>query len=237
MGSKQRVYYDLHIHSVLSPCAEDEMTPQNIVNMSYLKQLDMIAVTDHNSCANLHVIEMLCQARSIVLIPGIEVESKEGIHLLCYFKTVEVACAFGQYVESQLGPIKNKERVFGHQWVMNDLDEVVESKDVLLIQSTTLSLEDIAQCVMAYDGVMIAAHLNKSQSIISQLGFIPPDLTLHAVEFNRDIYEQNHVEYEGQQPVFINSDAHDLVTISERVYYLDEIEKSREGFFSYFKEV
>ena len=236
MSFKQRVYYDLYIHSVLSPCAEDEMTPHNIVNMSYLKQLDMIAVTDHNSCANLHVIERLCQALSIVLIPGIEVESKEGIHLLCYFKTVKIAMVFGQYIESQLGSIQNNERVFGHQWVMNDLDEVVESKQALLIQSTVLSLEEIAQLVITYDGIMIAAHLNKSQSIISQLGCIPPDLTLHGVELNRDIYERNQVGFKGHYPLVINSDAHNLATISERVYYFDNIEKSREGFFSSFKE-
>ena len=44
---------DLHMHSCLSPCGDELMTPNNIVNMAKLKGLDAIAVCDHNTARHL----------------------------------------------------------------------------------------------------------------------------------------------------------------------------------------
>ncbi len=237
MTCETKLYYDLHIHSVLSPCADDLMTPNNLVNMSMLKGLDFISVTDHNSADNLMAIASLCEEQDVVLIPGIEVESKEGVHLLCYFQMVDTALKFSEDIAAHLMNIKNNETLFGHQWVMNAYDDVIASKEVLLLQSCSLSVEEIVAQVISLEGLVFAAHINRqSHSILTHLGFIPPTLELTGVELNRDIYERQGSKEVGYKHVLINSDAHTIDAISERVYYISGVEKSKQGFFSYFKE-
>ena len=89
-----KYYYDLHIHSALSPCADILMSPNNILNMAYLKELNIIAITDHNSCLQLNVFEELKDSYEMLIIPGVEVEVKEKYHVLCLFKTFDIARKF-----------------------------------------------------------------------------------------------------------------------------------------------
>ena len=107
--------YDMHIHSALSPCAEEEMTPNNIVNMAVLNGLDIIAVTDHNSAGNLQAFKECSDRKGIVFVPGIEVESAEEVHIVCLFADVESACMMGDEVRKNLLPAENKPDIFGTQ--------------------------------------------------------------------------------------------------------------------------
>ena len=104
---------DLHIHSCLSPCGDEEMTPSNIAGMAYLKGLDAIALTDHNGWQNLPAMEKTCAAYGVVLLPGFEVTTREEVHMLCYFPSVEEACVFGPLVQEHLPAVENIPTLFG----------------------------------------------------------------------------------------------------------------------------
>ena len=114
-----RVYYDLHIHSCLSPCGDNDMTPNNIVNMSLLNGMDMIALTDHNSCKNCRAAVRAGEEAGVTVVPGMELTTSEEAHVVCLFPTVEQAEAFGDYVESRSPEIRNRPEIFGDQLIMD----------------------------------------------------------------------------------------------------------------------
>ncbi|HAE42148.1 MAG TPA: phosphoesterase, partial [Clostridiales bacterium] len=171
-----KIFYDLHIHSDLSPCGEKEMTPNNIVNMAMLKGLDVIAVTDHNSAANLPALEIVARQAGIKAIPGIEITSKEDVHLLAYFRDYSDAVQIGSLVYASLPDIKNNARIFGEQNIYDEEDHVIGSLDKLLINASSYSITEIISMVSKRNGIVIPAHVEKkAYGIIGVLGFIPPD--------------------------------------------------------------
>ena len=133
------LFCDLHIHSCLSPCGDALMTPNNIVGMAFIKQLDVIAVCDHNSARNLPAIKEAADMMNVLLLPGMELTTKEEAHMLCYFKTVEECTAFGEEIYRHLPPIPNNEKFFGRQQVMNAQDEEIAVVERLLISALDLS--------------------------------------------------------------------------------------------------
>ncbi len=208
---------DLHIHSALSPCADDDMTPNNIVNMALLKKLDAIAITDHNSCGNVEAVINVAGSR-ILILPGIEVQTKEEVHLLCYFGGVDKLLDFGELIESKLPDIVNVPQIFGNQLIMNERDEVIGRKENLLISSVDLSIDEVLDEVYMRDGVSVPAHIDKpSYSIISQLGFVPPSLSKGMLEISRN--KKLSTNYPSHR-LFYSSDAHQLWQILERESFL-----------------
>ena len=129
--------YDLHIHSALSPCGDEDMTPNNIANMAYLKGLDVIAVTDHNSCRNVSAVQKCGANAGVTVIPGMEVETSEEVHMVCLFKSLNDAYEMEDYVTAHLPVIKNKPEIFGRQLVMDENDQITDIKENLLITATT----------------------------------------------------------------------------------------------------
>ncbi|WP_066504389.1 PHP domain-containing protein [Abyssisolibacter fermentans] len=212
-----KLYYDLHIHSILSPCGSEEMTPNNIINMAMLKQLDIIAVTDHNTMLNVPAVIKVAQKKGIIVLPGIEVTTKEDIHALCYFKDINDGLKFQDIIYDSLPNIKNNEEIFGYQYIMDEKDQIIGKLDKLLLSSTKFTINEINNLAKEYSGAMVPAHVNKTtNSILSNLGFIPKELKLCIVEKNSD---QN--EYlckmigESDYNIITNSDAHYLRDISE----------------------
>ena len=120
-----KYFYDFHIHSCLSPCSDMEMTPHSIAGMSYINGLNAIAVADHNTARNIRAVAKAAEEYGICVVPGIEAESAENIHLLCLFPTIEAAEEMGAFLESHLPPIKNRPDIFGEQWIMNEVDEKI----------------------------------------------------------------------------------------------------------------
>lgn len=209
-----KYFYDMHIHSDLSPCANEDMTPNNIVNMSYLKGLSIISVTDHNTCENLPAIKVLCKKTDLVFVPGIEVTTKEEVHVLCYFKNIDYAMEFGKVIYDSLPNIKNIPSIFGMQNIYNSQDEIIGSLDKLLINASAYSLKEINFMVKSYQGIMVPAHVNKtSNSLFGILGFIPSDIQICFVE----VYSKLSINEKliKNLKVLHNSDAHNLVDISE----------------------
>jgi len=214
---------DLHIHSALSPCSDDDMTPNNIVNMAILKGLDFIAITDHNSAGNLKPVIECAKGTNLVVVPGMEVETAEEVHLICLLPALEAAISLQNIVYDALPDLKNRPDIFGKQLIMDEHDNITMELDRLLITACSLTIEEVFRIVSGLGGVVIPAHVNRdSYSIISVLGLIPGNLGIRYVEIlPGSFYEPPY----GTKPI-ISSDAHRLGDILERVSFIELKEKS-----------
>lgn len=220
---------DLHIHSLLSPCAAVEMTPRNIVWHAAAKQLDIIAITDHNACDNVAAALIAAQHAGITVLPGMEVETREEAHFIVLFDKMRQLKEWERYVAEHRPPLKNNEEKFGAQFIVDAEDNFVGIKEELLLCSLTISAAQLSAKVKELDGLVIASHIDRpAYSIVSQLGFIPPDLALDAVEVSRRLEKSEAVRrlsVIGQYPVVTASDAHtveDLVSGPAMKFYLEE---------------
>ncbi len=196
-----------------------DMTPHSIAGMSYINGLNAIAVADHNTARNIRAVMLACEEFDITVVPAIEAETAENIHLLCLFPCVEAAEKMGQMLEDSLPPIKNRPDLFGEQYIMNEVDEKIGEIEKLLINATTLPIETVKKEVEHLGGVCIAAHIDREKNgIVSILGCIPDELgfTVLEVSGNADLMiEDEKYKY------ISDSDAHNLVQISEKVNFLE----------------
>ncbi len=228
-----KLSYDLHIHSCLSPCGDEDMTPGNIVGMSAIKGLDIIAVTDHNSCKNCPAVLKLAQQYGMIAIPGMELTTMEEVHALCLFAELEDALRFNEYVSDKLMKIPNDEKAFGKQEVCDEEDQVISTEPYLLINATDISFDELGRLMQEFHGIYIPAHLDKnSNSLLSNLGFISPDADFAVAELAdpgklETLSEAN--PYLKGCNIITDSDAHDLGRIHEALNYLTCEEKSREA--------
>jgi 3',5'-nucleoside bisphosphate phosphatase len=173
---------DLHIHSCLSPCSDWEMSPAKIVQRSLEVGLDLIAVCDHNSAENAGAVMRAGKKNGLWVLPGLEVCSKEEVHILALFEELGQALAIQEYVYAHL-PGENKPEVFGCQIVANEAEEVLAENPRLLIGATQLSLYDIVQKTHELGGISLCSHVDRpAYGIINQLGFIPDNLDIDGVE-------------------------------------------------------
>ncbi|MCF2682617.1 PHP domain-containing protein [Faecalicatena contorta] len=218
------LYYDLHLHSCLSPCGDDDMTPANIVGMAAVKGLDVIALTDHNSCKNCPAAMKHGEEYGVTVIPGMELTTSEEVHVVCLFPELNDALDFDQYVYERILPIKNKKNIFGEQQIMNELDQVIEVEERLLISATSISFDEVFDLVKSYHGIAYPAHIDKSTtSLLSNLGFVPPDSSFTCAEITT--YDHLH-QIQKEHPYFLrcniisSSDAHYLQDIHEPNYQL-----------------
>ncbi|MBW1943038.1 MAG: PHP domain-containing protein [Deltaproteobacteria bacterium] len=200
---------DLHIHTCLSPCADLDMTPKAIVEKSLGLGLDIVAICDHNSAENVEATVRAGIQRKLCVLPGLEINSREEVHLLAIFESVEKALHMQETVYRYLKGT-NRPEFFGDQVVVNEFDEVEGFNDRLLIGAVDLGLQEIVSEVHRQGGLTIASHVDRpSFSIISQLGFIPPDLELDALEITQGMRQRN-VSTMGERPIVTSSDAHFL---------------------------
>ncbi len=218
------LYYDLHIHSCLSPCGDDDMTPANIAGMAAVKGLDVIALTDHNSCKNCPAILKHGEEYGITVIPGMELTTAEEVHVVCLFPALGDAMAFDGYVYERLLPIKNREDIFGKQQIMDADDQVTGNVERLLIGATDISFDQVFGLVEAYRGIAYPAHIDKSTtSLLSNLGFVPPDSSFTCAEIST--FDHLH-QIQKEHPYFLqckmlsSSDAHYLEDIREPDYQI-----------------
>lgn len=220
----ENFFYDLHIHSCLSPCGDDLMTPPNIANMAWLKGLQLIAVTDHNSCRNARAVAEAAAELPLTVIPGIELTTAEEIHVVCLFPGFEEGEAAGACAESLLPPVPNREEIFGRQEIRDREENLLGTVDRLLINATSLSVDDVAAFAAHYGGFAFPAHIDKSaNSILAAFGCIPEHLPFTAVEVARPerfFAEAAHEEYSRRFHVVTNSDAHQLELIAEAEHSL-----------------
>ena len=179
---------DLHIHTCLSPCAELEMLPEFIVERAQELGLQIIAVTDHNSAENAAAVVNAARGTGITVFPGMEVQTREEVHMLTLFDTLKQVACWQEQVYASLPPLKNDESAFGEQLLLDADGEQVGYLDRLLLTSTSFSVEEVVQRVFGLEGLCIPAHVDRPvYSIISNLGFIPPELDVVGVEISPNI--------------------------------------------------
>lgn len=219
-----KYYYDFHMHSALSPCGDNDMTPNNIANMAVLKGLDIIALSDHNSCRNAAAAMEAGREAGVIVVPGMEVESVEEVHILTLFPDIESAEKMEKTVTENLPPVRNREDIFGEQLILDENDEEVGRIDNLLISATMLTSEQIFAEALDAGGIAIPAHVDKtSYSMISNLGAIPEDIDVKLIELSAKCDADSFfVNYPGlaDYPHLRDSDAHFLWDISERLNYI-----------------
>ena len=224
-----KLYYDFHIHSCLSPCGEEEMTPNNIVNMAVLAGLNVIAVTDHNSCGNCKAVIDAAKnnGTGLVVLAGMELETREETHLLCLFETLQGALGFEKTIRPLLPPIKNHPDIYGPQILMDADDKIIGEEKQLLVVAADLSLEEAVRLAGQHGGVAIAAHLDRnSNSVISNLGFLSPDMGFASIELSRRINPENIPAFVEKHKLteynrIGDSDAHRLEDIQDAAFFLE----------------
>lgn len=219
------IKYDFHIHSCLSPCGDNDMTPNNIVNMAYIAGAQAIAVTDHNTVGNVRPVMKLGESIGITVIPGMEIETAEEVHVLTLFKDLKSAEEAAKTVYEHLPPIKNKPEIFGNQFFMNEDDEITGEEERLLISPTSLSINQVFDLVKSVNGLAIPAHVDRhSYSVLTNLGFIPEELGATWIELSNtvsdaDLYIHSRQDLDGYK-VMQNSDAHYLKDIMSKENFL-----------------
>lgn len=226
-----RVLVDLHVHSALSPCAENEMTPSAIVERALSVGLDAIAVTDHNSVGNVKTLYQAGAKRGLFVLPGMELQTREEVHLLCLFPSIEHALAWGSLVYPHLPDEPNRPDYFGEQLLFGDGDSRKGVEPRLLLNSTDLGVGDAVHMVRGAGGVCIPAHIDRpSYSLLANLGFVPPDLPVTALEVSWRIKPQDRLQRFGHLSAYsliCSSDAHRLseiglgateLTVKERTF-------------------
>ena len=204
--------YDLHLHSCLSPCGDTDMTPCNIAGMAHLNELDVVALTDHNSVDNCPAFFAACEEYGIVPVAGMELTTAEDIHLLCVFETLSDALAFGETVKTHRMKIPNSAEIFGEQPILNERDEKIGEDPWFLPAATDLDLIAAAKLVDAYRGVCWPAHIDRdANGLIAVLGFFPPEPEFRIAELR----DGNNRRLAGDRAVLVCSDAHRLWEIGE----------------------
>jgi PHP family Zn ribbon phosphoesterase len=211
---------DLHIHSALSPCAENDMTPGNIVGMAKLNGLDIIAVTDHQSCGNCaSAIALSDKLDGPLVIPGMEAESAEEIHMLCLFDNIISALDFEKLIRKSQIYQENRTEIFGDQLYFDQNDEVSGCEKQLLLMPGSYSCDELARIVYDMGGACIPAHLDReANSMLSTLGTLPEDLICGWIEISgsgdREMIAQKYPELDRYETI-TNSDAHRLTEIAD----------------------
>jgi len=208
------LFYVLHIHSALSPCAEDEMTPHNVCAMAALKGLDLIALTDHNAAGNLRSFEEAALARGLMFLPGIEVTTAEEVHILTYFPTVDAAEAMGAWCREQLMGQRNKPEFFGTQRLFGSRDEPRGEEEALLIGALAADLGQVCKKARGLGGVPVPAHVFRSFGLMTVLGFFPAESGFLTAE------TKPGEQLPAGMVALHSSDAHTLGAIAEREHAL-----------------
>lgn len=223
----QRIRADLHVHTCLSPCGELEMSPRKIVAKCMEEGLNAIAVCDHNTAENVIAVIRAARGQDLTVMPGMEIATSEEVHILGLFDEIEQALTLQGKVYGHMLPGKNDEDLFGIQVVSNEFDEVEEIVDRFLIGGTTLPIETVVETIHDLGGLAIASHIDREvNSLLGQLGFIPENLAVDALEVSALGNAESIKQIPGvdRYPIVRSSDAHRLSEIG-RATTVFEVER------------
>jgi len=228
---------DLHVHTCLSPCGELDVTPRGIVRVSREKGIDVVAICDHNSAENVRGVRKAAERTGLTVLAGMEVTTVEEVHLLAIFDHEDQVLKLQEEVYEYLLPGENDEDLFGIQIVANERDEVEGVVTKLLIGGTTLPLNKLVERIHQLGGLAVASHIDReSYSLVGQLGIIPEDLAVDALEVSplgsiEDVRTQ--VPGVDRFPIITSSDAHRLEEIGRvrTTFLLEEatVDEIRKG--------
>ena len=221
----ERYYYDLHIHSCLSPCGDNDMTPNNIAGMGVINGLNLMALTDHNTTENCPAFFAAAKKNGIIPIAGMELTTAEDIHVVCLLPDLDAAAEFDEAVGKKRVLIPNRTDIFGEQLIMNGEDEVTGCETNLLSNATLITIDETPALVKSFGGVCYPAHIDReANGIIATLGTFPPECGFTAAELHDKSLDGEYREkYPALQNVLtvISSDAHYLWHIKDKSEYLE----------------
>lgn len=222
--------YDFHIHSCLSPCGDDDMTPNNLVNMAALSGCEVIAITDHNTCKNAPAVMEAGKSVGLLVVPGMELCTSEEAHVVCLFETLEGAMEFDSYIYNNMPHILNKAEIFGEQRLMSGEDELLGLEENLLLVSSFVGVNEVAALAAEYGGVVFPAHVDRdSYSVIASLGSIPAEAGFATAEVTRncdlDKLKKQNPELDSML-ILRNSDSHYLETLTGEPGHIQLPEKT-----------
>lgn len=205
---------DLHVHTVLSPCADVEMIPPLIVQKALEKKIDLIAITDHNASANVGAVQKAAEGTGLTVLSGMEVQTREDIHLLTFFESIEILEKWQAEVDESLPSAPNKVEYFGEQFVVDETGDFIRSEPRLLLTSTGFSIDDIFERVTSLGGMVVPAHVERtSYGLFPSLGLISAEWHVPALEISRHTSsEKVAVRFPAMRkyPLIQNGDAHRL---------------------------
>lgn len=229
--------YDFHNHSCLSPCGDNDMTPCNIVGMAKILNLDIIALTDHNSCLNCPAAVKLGENSGVTVIPGMELCTAEEIHVVCLLPNTQKALDFSAYVRERIPPVKNREEIFGEQLILSEDDEIIGKEDLLLTTASSIGIYEVPSLIKSFGGAAFPAHINRSSySVISSLSEITADMGFSCAELTRDAnlkeYTERFPDLSGMK-IFYNSDAHYLENMNLDPKHIELEEPTAEAVIEY----
>lgn len=219
-----RYYYDLHLHSCLSPCADNDMTPNNIAGMAALNGLNIVALTDHNSTKNCRAFYAAAKKNGLIPIAGAELTTSEDIHMVCLFPSLEKAEEFDAELQQYRILYKNRKDIFGDQLILDENDETAGEDENLLPNATRLSVSEAVRFAQKFGAAVFPAHIDREENgIISALGCVPEDEHFHCVEFrdSNNIAEYTEKYNLRDKIVLTDSDAHYLWDISEAQNFVE----------------
>jgi 3',5'-nucleoside bisphosphate phosphatase len=177
---------DLHVHTVLSPCAEVEMIPPLIVQQALEQKIDLIAITDHNASANVGAVQKAAQGTGLTVLPGMEIQSREDVHLLTIFETLDALKTWQAEVDGALPDKLNNSDLFGEQFVVDETGGFIRTEPRLLLTSTHISIDEIFERVSAMGGLVIPAHVERTTyGLLPTLGLISDQWNVSALEISR----------------------------------------------------
>lgn len=204
--------YDLHVHSCLSPCGDDDMTPCNIAGMAHLNGLELVALTDHNAARNCPAFFAACEEYGIIPVGGMELTTMEDIHVVCLFETLEAALAFDTAIQPYRMQVRNRRGIYGEQRILNERDEVIGEEPWFLPAATSLDLEAAAKLVDSYGGACYPAHIDReANGLLAVLGAFPPDPVFRCAE----VHDAEKRALAEGRTVVVSSDAHRLWELKE----------------------
>ena len=221
-----RYYYDFHIHSCLSPCGDDDNTPNNIAGMAAIAGLNIVALTDHNTTKNCPAFYKAAKKHGIIPIAGMELTTSEDIHVVCLFEHLDDAMSFDLEISQRHRiKVKNRVDVYGEQYIMDGDDNVIGTEEYFLPIATDVSVDDVVRLTAEFGGICFPAHIDRqANGIVSTLGVFPPSPHFSCVEFH-DISKAE--EYINSYPILqdklllCGSDAHYLWDIRDKSSYFD----------------
>ena len=210
--------YDLHVHSCLSPCGDDDMTPATIAGMAKLNGLDICALTDHNSSKNCKVFAEACRYYGVIPLCGMELTTSEDVHMICLFSKPETALEFDSYVDAKKVNYKNRPEIFGNQFIVDTDDNIIGEEKNLLINATTVSIDEAFEKVYSLGGACYPAHIDReANGIVAVLGTFPqtPHFTSYELNDAANLEKViNDFPWISSLNYLVCSDAHRITDIS-----------------------
>lgn len=226
-----KVKYDFHIHSALSPCADNDMTPCNVVGFAKLCGLDMIACADHNSIFNVQSMIKVGENYGVTVVPAMELQTAEDIHILCLFPKFSDLKNF--YDSIDFTTLKNRPEIFGEQLILDEDDNLVEKYEQLLLIGANISSTEVKDLADKFNGIAIPAHIDRDENgMVAILGLVTEEFKV--VELSKKAQMETLDYYRQKYKVIVDSDAHQLLDIVEG-YELELKDNTAQSLIDYLK--